>query len=67
MSITGTGATSLKSGPRKLRIVKDVPEVVDIYAAWKAEIASRDWRGVHVRGDRREAVELPDVRKGWRR
>jgi hypothetical protein len=46
-----------------LKLVPAETKVVDIYAAWKAEIASRDWRAVHVRGDRREAVELPETRK----
>jgi len=51
-----------------LRIVKETHRPVDITALLRAEIPGEEhWRGVHVRGDRREAVELPDVRKGWRR
>jgi hypothetical protein len=51
----------------KLRIVADEPEVADIYTAWKAEIASKDWRQVHVRSDRSEPVELVEGNRGkWR-
>ena len=52
----------------KLRVVKDAPEDIDITALLHAEIPGEDhWRGVHVSGDRREAVDLPTMRKGWRR
>ncbi len=38
----------------------------DIYAADKALAASIDWAAVHIAGDRRAPVDLPDTRKrGW--
>lgn len=51
-----------------LRIIAPAsPEPVDIYASWRAEIAARDWRNVHIRGDRRQPVMLEDQRRRvWR-
>lgn len=46
----------------KLKVVpKDEPLIVDLYGPWRAEIAKRDWKGCHVRGDRSPAVELADA------
>lgn len=54
----------------KLKIVETKthrPVAVDIYENWKADIAKRDWDAVMKAGDRREPVDLPETRKGWRR
>jgi hypothetical protein len=49
----------------KLSIVADEP--VDITLALRADIARRDWSAVHIDGDRRAPVFLPEfVRRGWR-
>ena len=51
----------------KLKVVGEPSKVADIYTAWKAEIASRDWSRVHVRSDRSEPVELVEgPRRVWR-
>jgi hypothetical protein len=40
---------------------------VDITLALRADIKARDWAAVHVAGDRRAPVFLPDcVRRAWR-
>jgi hypothetical protein len=39
--------------------------VVDIYADWRDEVAARDWEAVHVRGDRRQPVDIADKPKWW--
>lgn len=58
--------TKLKTKP-SLRVVKETHRpVVDIYATWREQIAGRDWEACHVRGDRSEAVYLPDrPKRGW--
>lgn len=35
-----------------------MPESIDITAQLQADIAKRDWRKVHLDGDRREPVKL---------
>jgi hypothetical protein len=51
----------------KLKLVEPAPERADIYAAWRADIAKRDWSRCHIAGDRRQPVHLADpVRRGWR-
>lgn len=52
---------------RKLKVVTATHRpVVDIYAAWRAEIAARDWDTLHTRADKREAVEIQETRRrGW--
>jgi hypothetical protein len=52
----------------KLHAVPDVPvEAVDIYAKWRAEIASRDWGRTLIWSDRNPPIDLPDIQKrGWR-
>ena len=48
-----------------LRVVE--PEAVDITLAMRAEIKRRDWSAVHIAGDRRAPVNLPDrPARGWR-
>jgi hypothetical protein len=47
----------------KLKLVPAKSEVIDIYAADKARIASIDWSRVHIAGDRRQPIDLPDTRK----
>ena len=48
----------------KLRLVEREP---DIYAAWRAEIAERDWSAVHIEGDKREPLPfLTRMWRGWR-
>lgn len=58
----------MRSQP-KLRAVPDTPStIVDIYQAWKIDIASRDWGGVHVSADRRQPIEIADApKRGWLR
>lgn len=49
----------------KLKIIAATHRpVVDIYAAWREEVAAIDWAATHVRGDRGQPVELPD-RPRW--
>lgn len=52
----------------KLSIIRETHRpVVDIYADWRAEIAAIDWSETHIRGDKRQPIELGDSRKGWAR
>lgn len=54
---------TMKRKPR-LRLVE---QPVDINAKLRADIASRDWTRVHVRGDRSAPVYLPERRlRTWR-
>lgn len=49
-----------------LKLVATEP-TVDITLAMRAEIEARDWGAVHVAGDRRAAVFLPErLRRVWR-
>ena len=56
----------------KLRLAPPLPSLtsppVDIYAAWKAEIAARDWARCHIAADRSPPIDLADLslRRGWR-
>lgn len=52
---------------RALRLVEKQPEVVDLYAKWRAEISSRDWKAVHVAGDRSSPIHIdaPNHRRRW--
>ena len=63
--------TLTSSMTRHLRAVPDTPElvVVDIYAAWKADIARIDWKATHIRGDRGVVIERAERPswKGWMR
>jgi hypothetical protein len=50
----------------KLSLVPEQP--LDIAALNRADIEKRDWSAVHVAGDRRAPVYLPDrVKRLWRR
>ena len=50
-----------------LKLITKTHRVVDIYAADKQRIANTDWARVHIEGDRRPAVDIPDRRKwSWR-
>jgi hypothetical protein len=52
----------------KLRIINQAEEPVDITRELRADIEKRDWSAVHVAGDRRAPVYLPDrVKRLWRR
>lgn len=50
-----------------LKLIRETHRpVVDIYAGWREQIASRDWERVHVAGDKRQPIELGDRKGGWR-
>jgi hypothetical protein len=49
--------------PKLLRIVEEAPK--DVTMLLRADINARDWAAVHVAGDRRAPVFLPDVVKRW--
>lgn len=48
-------------------VVAAEPEPIDIQAKARAEIAKRDWRAVHVNGDRSPPVQIADRprRRAW--
>jgi hypothetical protein len=48
-----------------LRIIAPADEALDIAALNRADIEKRDWAAVHVAGDRRAPVFLPDSVKRW--
>jgi hypothetical protein len=51
---------------RNLKLVEPAQESrADIYAAWRADIAKRDWNAVHIAADRRGFFAMPEHRK-WR-
>lgn len=52
---------------RALRLVEKQPEVADIYAAWKADIARINWSDTHIRGDRSKPVHIdqPRHKRRW--
>ena len=53
---------------RTLKLITKTHRVVDIYAADRQRIANTDWARVHIEGDRRPAVDIPDRRKwSWRK
>ena len=49
-----------------LKIIKATHRVVDITALLRADIAKIDWDAVHIRAGRRDPVDIPETRKGWR-
>lgn len=59
-------ARTSAAAKRRLQLVETqqpavaTPEPRDIYAADRARIAAIDWDEVHIRGDRRRPVDLPD-------
>jgi hypothetical protein len=59
--------TRLKTAPR-LRVVADVPPP-DLSYEWRdrQRIARKNWAAVHIQGDRRAPVFIPDRPswKGW--
>jgi hypothetical protein len=52
----------------KLKLIKTTHRaVVDIYGPWRAEIAERDWKACHTKGDRNPPLEIADrPKRGWR-
>lgn len=62
----------------RLAIVPDAPSLDEIREqsaragkrvcdAMRAEIVNRNWEAVHIAGDRRPPIDLPDCRRrGWR-
>lgn len=67
MKSTGRAVSPISGGPQLHIVTATHRAVVDIYAAWRAEIAERDWASVHTSGDRRQPLDIADKRGGsWR-